>query len=179
MDGDGLPEALIDTDVARMIYKIDASGPTLLVSVPVSADGQIDIGAGPGAFDFRGHGPDWIAADASGLTLFAGMGPTSLGDVMAFSIDGPTLPVVADIDNDGSADVLLVEQFGSGFASVIAFEDAQHRPSPARRIWNQWNYVASAVREDGKLPAPGLSQASTFRVQSRLGCQIAMPPLTR
>ena len=177
MDGDGLPEALIDTDVARMIYRIDASGPTLLTSVAVPPGGQIHIAAGPGAFDFRGLGADWIASDAAGLTLFDGVGPTSLGESLASNDLGPDFPVVADVDNDGSADVLVRHQHaGNAVASLVVYQDAQRRPSPARRIWNQWNYDPSAVREDGKLPAPGPAQASTFRVQSRLACQTWIPP---
>src|SRR5690606_15531981 len=58
MDGDGLPEALINTDLVHMIYRIDALGPTLLVSVPVPLAGQVFFATGPGAFDFRGLGPD-------------------------------------------------------------------------------------------------------------------------
>lgn len=179
MDGDGLPEALVNTGDRRMVIRIEASGPTILRSAPIPAPGySIAFASGSTAFDFRGAGPDWLAYYPRGLTLFHGMGPGVESEVAITVADGPLSPVVADIDDDGSADVLLLRG-GSGVVAtyVVAYEDALRRPSPARRIWNQWNYVASAIREDAKLAkATPPDPKKTFRVQSTLGCQPPAPP---
>lgn len=175
VDGDGLPEALVNTNERRMVLRIEASGPTVLRSEPIPTNGwNLPESSGSTTFDFRGAGPDWLAYDALGLTLFDGMGPASLSELTVTVGDSPFFPVVADVDDDGSADMLLLRSYCGNCApvDVVAYEDAQRRPSPARRIWNQWNYVAGAFREDAKLaPAALPSPKTTFRVQSRLGCQ--------
>ena len=182
IDGDGVPEALVNTCTRRLVLRIGASGPTVLVTASLpTGDYCLPWASGSTAFDFRDLGPDWIAyQDSLSMTVFAGMGPTLLSTSFGTSVNSPHYPVVADIDDDGSADVLLLGICSaSGFeADVIAYEDLQHRPSPARRIWNEWNYVADAMREDATLPAAPLpSPKSAFRVQSRLGCATSTPPM--
>ncbi|MDI3288140.1 VCBS repeat-containing protein [Polyangium sp. 15x6] len=175
IDGDGLPEALVNTNERRMVLRIDTSGPVVLRSEPLPLNGwNLTDRSGSTAFDFRGTGPDWLAYHAQGLTLLDGMGPTRLDELMVAGFAYPGFPVVADIDNDGSADVLLRKSDCKNCwpTDIIAYEDVQHRPSPARRLWNQWNYVAGAFREDAKLaPAAKPSSKTTFRVQSRLACR--------
>ena len=176
MDGDGIPEAIVETDTAISICRIDASGPTLVATVSVPPGEQSFAGMGSTAFDFRGHGSDWLAAARAGFKLFAGVGPASLFASTPLENIAPMFfPVVADIDNDGSADVVVFETTTSPRGDVVAYEDMNHRPSPARRIWNQWNYVASDVREDARLPPPGSPRVNTFRVQSRLDCASSVP----
>jgi len=175
VDVDGLPEALVNTSERRMVLRIDTSGPIVLRSEPIPPYGwPLPSETGSTAFDFRGAGPDWLAYHPLGLTLFDGMGPTPLDELMETATNAPAFPVVADIDNDGSADVLLRRSY-SGYSApvdIVAYEDVQRRPSPARRIWNQWNYVAGAFREDAKIaPAAPPSSKTTFRVQSRLACR--------
>jgi hypothetical protein len=80
-------------------------------------------------------------------------------------------PVIADIENDGSAEILLAVRTGHGEASLTAFGPAHGSFMPARRIWNQYNYVADDVNEDGSLvfPAPGSWRGTnTFRAQARI-----------
>jgi hypothetical protein len=179
IDGDGLPEALVNTNDRRMVLRIGISGPVVLRSEPIPLDGwNLPNESGSTAFDFRGAGPDWLAYHARGLTLFDGMGPTPLDELIVTAVDGPDFPVVADIDDDGSADVLVRKSYGgySPPVDIVVYEDVQHRPSPARRLWNQWNYVAGAFREDAKLaPAAPPGPKTTFRVQSRLACRPPEP----
>jgi hypothetical protein len=78
-------------------------------------------------------------------------------------------PVVADIDNDGSAEIVVVSNGGE--APVRVFHDSQDRWVPARRIWNQHAYHVTNVREDGTLPAvqpPSWQQLNTFRTQAQI-----------
>ena len=89
-------------------------------------------------------------------------------------LTGPSqgaFPVIADVDNDGSAEILLSVRAGDNSASVIALGAAQGSFMPARRIWNQFNYVADDVNEDGSLvyPSPGSWRlTNTFRAQARI-----------
>ena len=68
------------------------------------------------------------------------MGPGVESELAITVASSPFSPVVADIDDDGSADVLLLRGGNAVVATyVVAYEDALRRPSPARRIWNQWS----------------------------------------
>ena len=65
--------------------------------------------------------------------------------------------MVADVDNDGSAEIVVVSSNdwdGNQTApSVQVIRDAQDRWIQARRIWNQHTYHVTNVREDGTIPA--------------------------
>ena len=65
-------------------------------------------------------------------------------------------PVVADIDNDGSAEILVVSQYAflgeDNLFTVQAIRDVEDRWIQARRIWNQHAYYVTNVREDGTIP---------------------------
>ena len=176
VDGDGLPEALINTCDKRFVARIELSGPTILVSEEVAI--TTAFGApenGSTAFDFRGHGPDWLAHDHKDLTLYEGMGPGVFKRISGDYIQDVGIPIVVDVDNDGSADVVVVDM---NWNRLRVYEDAQKRHSPARRIWNQWNYWGSNVREDATIPAavtmPWHSHG-TFRTQLRRTCAGVVP----
>lgn len=68
-------------------------------------------------------------------------------------------PVVADIDNDGSTEFLVVandyECATSGRCEtrgIRAFRDKDNRWAPSRRIWNQHTYHITNVNENGSIP---------------------------
>jgi hypothetical protein len=100
-----------------------------------------------------------------------------------FDIDGTVLmmtprssgtwteyPTVADIDNDGSAEI-LVGSDGFGSPTLQAIRDTGDRWIPARRIWNQHTYHVTNVREDGTIPQfepPSWATLNTFRTQAQI-----------
>ncbi len=157
-----------------MVYAIHEAGPVLVASTQSLGPPAL-LGLGSGAFDFRGAGPDWLSLQRSSMTLFHGVGPESLVELPYSTSLGGVFPIVADIDNNGSADVLLRGTTGSSNHWVAAYEDTKKRPSPARRIWNQWNYTASSVREDARLPPAATPRGDAFRVQTRLSCKPILP----
>ena len=78
-------------------------------------------------------------------------------------------PSVADVDNDGSAEILVVNVSMAPTLQVIA--DAGDRWIPARRIWNQHAYHITNVREDGTIPQvqePSWQGLNTFRTQAQI-----------
>jgi len=83
-------------------------------------------------------------------------------------------PCVADVDNDGSAEIVTVSSQGFGGAptpTVQVIRDADDRWIPARRIWNQHTYHVTNVREDGTIPQvePKHWQLlNTFRTQAQI-----------
>jgi hypothetical protein len=93
-------------------------------------------------------------------------------------------PVVADVDNDGSAEIVVVSD--SGFQqqpnrpTVQVIRDIEDRWIQPRRIWNQHTYHVTNVREDGKIPQfekPWWQKLNTFRTNSQIeGGEICLPP---
>jgi hypothetical protein len=93
-------------------------------------------------------------------------------------------PVVADVDNDGSAEIVVVSD--SGFQNnqtaptVQVIRDVMDRWIQPRRIWNQHTYHVTNVREDGKIPQfekPWWQNLNTFRTNSQIeGGEICIPP---
>lgn len=168
MDGDGRLEAMINTCNQRFVAQIRMDGLTILASDPVPiTSGYGAPENGSTAFDFRGHGPDWLAHDA-------GIGEQELAKFSDSFAQIVAVPVVADVDNDGSADIVMIDESGS---YVLVYEDYLRRPSPARRIWNKWNYQASTVREDATIPSVVAthSESAGIRTQTRRSCYTPVP----
>ncbi len=81
---------------------------------------------------------------------------------------------VAVIDNDGSAEIVVVsneylEEPPSPTVQVI--RDKMDRWIQARRIWNQHTYHVTNVREDGTIPQfepPAWKRLNTFRTNAQI-----------
>lgn len=129
------------------------------------------------AFDFLGDGKaEAMYADEHTFYTFDGATGEVLLTEPRFSRTMVEFPVVADIDNDGSAEVLIVsnETFEHEIddAPVKAIRDAEDRWIPARRIWNQHQYHVTNVREDGTIPQVQQKHwlnLNTFRTQAQIG----------
>jgi hypothetical protein len=167
MDGDGDPEIAIgDANDFNVLYAdLSLMWTTDVLDLSGNASGT--------AFDFLG--------DASAEAMYA-----DETKVFAFGVDGETVfsaqrtswtqreyPVVADVDDDGSAEVVVVSNHGyeDGMsAPVQVLRDAEDRWVGARRIWNQHAYHVTNVREDGTIPAfqpKNWETLNTFRTQAQ------------
>jgi hypothetical protein len=160
VDGDGAPEILASNGVVFTAYRGDLS---VLWTAPVDDSSGTTV---PFAFDFFGDGRaetiyqddnnTWFLGDADGRSLYAhARWSSTLGESAT----------VADIDNDGSADVLVTQQ-ASPLLQVLS------HPSwmPARRIMNQESYHVTNVNEDGTIPqheTPHWKLNNSFRAQAQ------------
>ena len=147
-DGDGEPEFAMSSSSYYTVYEADAS---IVWSAPVSDMSGIAAGT---AFDFLGDGTaEAMYADENNMFIFGPAGevllqtPRSSGTLSEY-------PVVADIDNDGSAEIVVVSNTISAATSptVQVIRDVEDRWIQARRIWNQHTYHVTNVREDGTVP---------------------------
>ncbi|MGK7297210.1 MAG: putative Ig domain-containing protein, partial [Candidatus Wenzhouxiangella sp. M2_3B_020] len=91
----------------------------------------------------------------------------------AFPLDTPrpsdhTLPVFADVDADGSAELVIPGGFSFGFDEVVSvWESPADDWPPMRSIWNEQRYHVTNVNDDLTIPArerphwllPGLNQS--------------------
>ncbi|MFV8753987.1 FG-GAP-like repeat-containing protein [Nannocystaceae bacterium ST9] len=166
-DGDGSPEFATSSASSYTVYEADAS---ILWSAPVSDQSGIAAGT---AFDFLGAGAaQAMYADEQHMFVFDGEGNV----LLQISRQSGTLsefPVVADIDNDGSAEILVVSNnfLGGGDPCIQAIRDVEDRWIQARRIWNQHSYHVSNVREDGTIPQfepKSWEGLNTFRTNAQI-----------
>ena len=167
-DGDGHPEFAVSSANHYTVYERDGS----IVWSAVVSD-QSGIAAGT-AFDFLGDGvAEAMYADETQMVVFDGEGvplltmPRTSGTLSEY-------PVVADIDNDGSAEIVVVSNSWSpgGSPTVQVIRDREDRWIQARRIWNQHSYHVTNVREDGTIPQVEKvhwKALNTFRTNAQIG----------
>jgi hypothetical protein len=181
-DGDGIADLNASACLNYGVLKMQPNGFMLSWSTAVNDTSGL---ASSTAFDFLGKGiANAVYGDQVSLLVLDGKTgmlhfsqPRSSGTLIEY-------PVVADIDNDKSADILVVSNtnFGNGYKHTIeAFEDSQKRWKPTRRIWNQHAYHVTNVREDGtipKLPQKSWQKLNTFRTNAQIqaGGDCAPPP---
>ncbi len=169
MDGDPSVEFGAADPSHYAIY--DGDGSIVWQTSVVDSSGQ----AGGTAFDFIGKGAaQAIYADEQTVWVYDEQGnvlmsvPHLSGTVIEY-------PTVADIDNDGSAEMLVVSNafwWGTPVPfTVRAIRDVQDRWVQGRRIWNQHTYHVTNVREDGTIPQfepKHWELLNTFRTQAQI-----------
>ncbi|MBL4685442.1 MAG: VCBS repeat-containing protein [Nannocystaceae bacterium] len=165
-DGDGLSEWASSSQSAYAVYEGPLASDVLWQTLVSDSSGA----AGGTAFDFLGDGvAEAMYADENFFRIYDGQTGTEL---LAIERGSPTIseyPVVADIDNDGSAEILVVSS--SGQPALQAIGDAEDRWIQARRIWNQHAYFVTNVREDSTIPqvAPNNWESlNTFRTNAQI-----------
>ena len=175
-DGTGKAEYAMSSANHYTEYKADG---TINWSAPVSDQSGIAAGT---AFDFLGNGKaEAMYADEQQLWVFDSTG-TAIFHMPRTSGTLTEYPVVADIDNDGSAEIVVVSNLLGASASptVQVVRDRQDRWIQARRIWNEHAYHVTNVREDGTIPQfelPSWSRLNTFRTNAQISGGAACQPV--
>ena len=162
-DGDGLPE--IGVANSGFYTVLDTDG-TELWSNPTS-DASSGM-TGSSVFDFNGDGvAEVVYADEVDLFVYQGTdGAVLLQESNHSSRTQLEYPVIADIDGDDFAEIVLPgnDFFTAGWTGVTVLGNVSGRGWwKARRIWNQHAYFATHVTDDGGIPA---SQARPWLVHN-------------
>ncbi len=177
-DADGRAEFAMGANDYYTVFDADAH---IRWSTRVSDASGIACGS---AFDFLGDGSaEATYADEHSLFVFGPAGeplmttPRTSGTLTEY-------PVVADIDNDGSAEIVVTSSLLPGAPltpTVQVIRDREDRWIQARRIWNQHTYHVTNVREDGTIPqfeTPSWTQLNTFRTNAQInGAGVCQPPV--
>ena len=145
---------------------------------------------GSSVFDFNGDGQaEVVYADEIHMRIYKGATGEVLSQVCNTSGTLHEYPLVADVDNDGHADIVVVSNDYSSLncggiktRGVRVFGDAGDQWVRTRRIWNQHAYHVTNVHEDGTIPAveqpnwvtPGLNN---FRQNVQPQGEFAAPDL--
>ena len=166
-DGDDVSEFAVSSANNYAAYEGDAS-----IVWKATVSDQSGIAAGT-AFDFLGDGvAEAMYADEKFMFIFDGAGKVLLQSPRT-SLTGTEYPIVADVDNDGSAEIVVVSNIYGGQKSptVQVIRDKEDRWIQARRIWNQHTYHVTNVREDGTIPQfekPSWKALNTFRTNAQI-----------
>jgi hypothetical protein len=175
-DGDGKPEYASSSQQFYAVYEGPNAADLLWTAVVQDGSGA----AGGTAFDFLGDGvAEAMYADEIAFNIYDG----KTGDVLLsqprVSYTISEYPTVVDVDNDGSAEILIVSLSGQPALQVL--RDADDRWIQARRIWNQHAYYVTNVREDSTIPQVPVDNwevFNTFRTNAQIeGGALCMPPI--
>ncbi len=163
-DGDEIAEWASSSQSAYAVYQ----GPADVLWQTVVSDSS--GAAGGTAFDFLGDGvAEAMYADEQAFRIYDGLTGAVQLEITRGSPTISEYPVVADIDNDGSAEILVVSS--SGQPALQAIRDIEDRWIQARRIWNQHAYYVTNVREDSTIPmvtTPNWTTLNTFRTNAQI-----------
>ncbi len=165
-DGDERSDWASSSQSAYAVYQGPNASDVLWQVVVADVSGA----AGGTAFDFLGDGiAEAMYADEQAFRIYDGLSGATLLEIPRGSPTISEYPVVADIDNDGSAEILVVST--SGQPALQAIRDTQDRWIQARRIWNQHAYYVTNVREDSTIPqhqVPSWKAFNTFRTNAQI-----------
>ncbi len=172
-DGDGTPDVGTAGGIGYAVFSgkklIDPAvlGPQTFLWIKQTTDCS-SASTGSSVFDFDGDGKaEVVYSDQNRLRIYEG--PT--GNVLVERCNTTATlieyPVIADVDNDGQADIVVIsnayakntpgisciENGINGQSGVRVFGAAAGKWVRTRRVWNQHAYHVTNVEEDGSIPA--------------------------
>ncbi|MFT7518773.1 MAG: hypothetical protein ACI9MC_000905 [Kiritimatiellia bacterium] len=164
-DGDGKAEIGVAGNGVYVVVDGDGS---LIWSRPIN---DYSSGfTGSAVFDFEGDGlAEVVFADENDLWVFDGAtGAVKLQEPQHSSATCSEYPVVADVDNDGAAEIVYTSSAYSGTEmGVTVVGDLDGTWQPSRGIWNQHSYhITNVLDSSGKIPVnmdPNWRTYNTFR----------------
>lgn len=147
-DLDGEPGVEIVVAGGNHVVALHADGTTMWTAPAIDMSGA----TGASIFDFEGDGVlDVVYIDEQNMTVFDGL----TGAIKFFSTDHNSdtmmdYPVIADVDADGHAEIIVSHaNFGR---ALSVYGDQDDTWAPARRIWNQHAYYIGNIDDDLDIP---------------------------
>jgi hypothetical protein len=185
LDGDGQAEILVTQGPWFSALRLAGDH---CVTVWSSMIDDANPRASGTAFDLLGDGrQNPIFADLGAVRIFDEFGVV-IAEIERTARSTSANPVVADVDNDGAAELVLVgsEPLGGDGRqprpSVLLVENVDDAFAPTRRIWNQHAYHGTNIREDAQVPVeqfPHWLAANGFRTNPapNYAGMLCQPPL--
>jgi hypothetical protein len=197
-DGDGIPDVGAAGAVGYVVFSgakiMDPNTPDNMLTLWFKTTHDCSSAVtGSSVFDFNGDGKaEVIYSDEYHLWMYNGPDGTNLIPTTCNTTG--TLweyPLVADVDNDGQADIVVASNSysstgatnpcsGSRTSGIRVFGSASGSWVHTRRIWNEHTYHITNIGEDGKVPAneqPNWTQAglNNYRLNRQPGSVFAAP----
>ncbi len=158
--GDCLPEIGVAFKYELRMYRYNGTQQLqLMYSLPTTDESGV---TGITMFDFNQDGKqELVYRDETQLRIFEGATGTTLASYPLLSATSLEYPVVADIDNDGQAEILIngFEDSNNIKERIYCFESADAPWAPARSVWNQYGYHVTNVNDDLTIPRQQQNQA--------------------
>ncbi|MDR2954982.1 MAG: VCBS repeat-containing protein [Prevotella sp.] len=180
IDGDGYPEIVFITRSPLKMYAYKYIPGEPVLEVFWSYD-HTDSSGGTAMtlFDFNQDGiSEIVYRDEQNIRIINGSlidhedgtprtGPYNLASIPCTSGTATEYPVVADIDGDGQAEIVIgggtTTTATVGYLWVFKSGDPVSSPwAPARKVWNQYAYNSLNVNENLTVPKIYLSPATVF-----------------
>ena len=170
-DNEGLLEILIDccheNDRGLRAYRFNPGTNQFgfLWSLPIDEDSYSNTAT---LFDFNA---DWISeliyTDNRYMRIYdlTAMPPRELSTIDCGEISIMQVPIVADVDNDGSAEIVVTGKAGGYMQANTMLKVYKSSTEPwlaARKVWNQYMYHVTNVNEDLTIPTFCFNTATTF-----------------
>lgn len=180
-NGDGTPDVGVAAGIGYAVFDGAAlTNPlvpdvdTLLWLTPATDCSSRQTGSS--VFDFDGDGSaEVVYGDEQYLRIYDGQTGTVLFETCNTTGTLWEYPLVADVDNDGHADIVAVSNSYSSIVcpaddskqrGVRVFGDQEGRWVRTRRIWNQHAYHVTNVEEDGSIPTVEIPNWTVARLNN-------------
>ncbi|MEO8195177.1 MAG: PKD domain-containing protein [Thermoanaerobaculia bacterium] len=157
LDGDGVPEIVVAGSDILWALHLDGT-PLWQASTRDYSSSQ----TGATLFDFEGDGTyEVVYRDERRLRIYRGSDGEVLFEHVLSSTTMVEMPVVADVDRDGNAEIVVTSDHawdypvpsGERTAGLLVFGDFSDNWVGARPIWNQHAYSIDNVTVDAGIPA--------------------------
>jgi len=154
MDKDCEPE--IGVTRATRVFALDYNGSETLQNKWTLTTTDASGFTGITMFDFNQDGTqELVYRDESTLRIIDGSGstPVTIGTNTCGSGTGSEMPVVADVDGDGQAEICVSCQTSTIQLGQLNVFEATGQPwAPCRSIWNQFNYFNININSNLSVP---------------------------
>ncbi len=165
-DGDGVVEIGIASKYWYYVFESDGS---VLWQMPVTDASSNSTGSS--VFDFDGDGSaEVVYADEQNLYVYDGAtGRARFVWTGHASGTQTEEPVIADVDDDGSAEIITCQPFLGG-CTIVGSQSSGWMP--ARPLWNQFAFSMTHVNDDLSIPtdtSPNWPELNTFRSADLIG----------
>jgi len=149
-DSDGAIEIGIAGSTLYTVYDTDLSvlWSTRIVDFSSSTTGSA-------VFDFENDGQaEVVYRDEQNLFIFAGPTGNILYQTPVGSSTGIEEPVIADVDGNGSADIVITSDLTvpERMKGVFAITSSDGQWASTRPVWNQHAYHVTNINDDGTVP---------------------------
>jgi hypothetical protein len=156
LDNDGYPDIVVAGGNELWVLTHDGR---MLWTAPVHDESGA---TGASLFDFDGDGVlEVVYIDEQQMIAFNGS-----DGVVKFQTDEHSsatmydYPVIADVDADGHAEIVVAHDgFGTGFS---VYGDLTDSWAPARKLWNQHAYTVTNINDDLTVPVTQVQNFTTF-----------------
>lgn len=205
-DGDGIPDVALAGGIGYVVFDgkrvvdpdIKNAEEAILWAEPTKDCSSATTGST--VFDFNGDGKaEVVYSDEEVLRIYEGATGEVLFETCNTTATLIENPVVADIDNDGHADIIVVSNAYGGQKCRLEEGQTERVLGPSgirvfgsseegawvrtRRVWNQHSYHVTNIEEDGTIPQHQLDNwkqagLNNFRQNKQPGAEFAAPDAT-